>query len=529
MTSIDLKLRPSRAAAAASMTVPRGASGSWPHWVRLLLATLARTVLGTLIGLLLWAAGPAIIGWTPTTVMTGSMEPRISPGDIVVAKPVAETDIHRGQVLLFDDPDKADHLRLHRYLENGTGAEIVTKGDANPAADSTPITRSAVVGVGFLRVPYLGMPFVWAAGGQYGHLIVVGSLLLLLVGASRLDRDLHRDAKEARVPSITATRRWFPASASATSASSVAVHPVGASVPAASSSAATRRAVRRRERRLRRLRGAAGALAVVGAASGLALTLVVGGGAGAAYSAPVANPTSSYTAGSSYDCLKESYSSETSYGFPYNELSGTTTTDGSTFARVGTLTSGASFVTGSCARNDSPSLLLDGSTGQVTTAVNLTGQASFTVETWFKTTSTRGGALVSFTPNQTGTATSADRALFVTNAGRIAFGVRPTTSTVKTLTTPAAYNDGAWHHVVATLSSSTGAVVYVDGTAVASDSTSRTAQSATGFWRVGYGPLGNYTGAPTSAFFAGQVDGTTIYNNSAQTAATVQSRFAAGH
>jgi len=512
VTTIDLKLQPSPAT--ASITVPRGASRSSGPWVRLLLATLARTVLGTLLGLLLWSAGPALIGWTPTTVMTGSMEPRISPGDIIVAKPVAESSIHKGQVLLFDDPDHADHLRLHRYLDNGTGTSIVTKGDANPEADSTPIERSAVVGVGFLRVPYLGMPFVWAAGHQYGHLIVTGSVLLLLLGASRLDRDLLREAKEARVGSIRTTGLRSVASGIATRASS----------------AGTRRALRRRERRLARLRASAGVLGLMVVASGLAFTLVVGGGAGAAYSAPVANPGSNYNADANYDCLKETYSNETSFGFPYNELSGTTTTDGSSFARVGTLTSGASFVSGSCAVNDSPSLQLDGSTGQVTTAVNLTGQASFTIETWFKTTTARGGALASFTTTPTGTTTAnADRALFMTNAGRLAFGVRPTTSSVKTLTTTGAYNDGAWHHVVATLSSTAGTVVYVDGKSVITDSTSRTAQSATGYWRIGYGPLAGFTGTPTSNFLAGQVDNSTIYNNTAQTATAVQARFTAGH
>lgn len=507
MSTIDLKLKPARATATASITIPRGASrsfGDGGHWFRLVVGTFSRTVLATLIGLLLWAALPAVIGWTPTTVMTGSMEPRIHPGDIVVAKPVSADQVHRGQVLLFQDPDHADHLRLHRYLDNGTGTSIVTKGDANPSADSTPIERSAVVGVGFLRVPYLGTPFVWAANQQYGHLILAGSVLMLLVVTSRLDRYLLREAaEEARVASDGTAAPQTPA--------------------------ATRRAARRRERRLRRLRGAAGTLALVGIASGLAVTLVVSGGAGAAYSAPVSNPSSSYSATSSYDCLKDTYNDQTSYGFPYNETSGTTTADGSSFGRVGTLTAGASFVGGSCAVNDSPSLALDGATGQVTTAVNLTGQASFTVETWFKTTTTRGGALAGFTAAQTGTTSTADRALYMTNAGKLVLGVRPTSSTVKATTTSASYNDGAWHHVVATLSSTNGVVIYVDGTAVISDSTSKTAQTATGYWRVGYAPLSGYTNAPTSSFFAGQVDGTTIYNNSAQTASAVQSRYAAGH
>jgi len=509
MTTFDL-LQP--ATAAQRIVGSRGASRSWPHWLRLVVGVVSRTVLGTLVGLLLWAAVPAVIGWTPTTVMTGSMEPRIHPGDVVVAKPVAETEIHRGQVLLFQDPDHADHLRLHRYDDNGQGTQIITKGDANPAADSTPIDRSAVVGVGYLRVPYLGTPFVWAQSHQVGHLLVTGGVLLLLLLGARADGYLRRDA--------TGTETDATADEEAPRASRRPVAHQGG------------RAERRRlERRRRRLRAAAGTFAVVGVASGLALTLVVSGGAGAAFSAPTTNPTSTLAASTSFDCLKDSYNDQTSFGFSYNELSGSTTADGSAFARVGTLTSGASFVGGSCAPNDSPSLALDGSTGQVTTAVNLTGQTAFTAETWFRTTTTRGGTLIGFTPNQTGTATSADRALYLTNGGQLALGVRPNMMSVKTTVTPSSksYADGAWHHVVATMSSAAGVVLYVDGVAVVTDATSKSAPTASGYWRVGYSPLAGFTSAPTSSFFAGQVDGTTIYNNSAQTASAVQARYAAGH
>jgi signal peptidase I len=494
MSTIDLKLRPA-AAAAASITVPLGASRSWLDWTRLALGTASRVVLYSLLGLMVYAAAPAALGWSPTTVMTGSMEPRIHPGDVVVAKPVAASDVHRGQVLLFDDPDQAGHLRLHRYHDNGQAGQIVTKGDANPSVDSTPIDRSAVIGVGFLRVPYVGTPFVWAAGHQYGHLLVTGGLLILVVLLSRNDRYLLRDDRDER-----------PASPRVT-------------VPAG------RRVQRRRERRLRRLRTAGGAIGLAAIGGGLALTLVVSGGAHAAFAAPTANPTSSFGAGN-YDCLQDTYNSQTSYGFPYNETSGTTTADGSSFARVGTLSGGAAFVAGSCATNQSPYLQLDG-TGQVTTAVNLTGQAAFTIETWFRTTSAAGGTLAAFTAAQTGTNTTADRALYLTTAGKIALGVRPTSSTTKATTTSASYNDGAWHHVVATLSG-TSTVIYVDGVAVVTDTTNKTVQTAAGYWRVGYAPLGGLPSAPTNGFFVGSVDGTTIYNNSAQTASAVQARYAAG-
>jgi signal peptidase I len=126
---------------------PHGVLRDAVDWGRVVVGTLARGVVATLLGLALWAAAPALIGWQPTTVMTGSMEPRLAPGDVVVSRPVAPSDLRVGKILLADDPDQPGHLRMHRYVEDGPDGTLVTKGDANPQQDSTPLERSAVHGV----------------------------------------------------------------------------------------------------------------------------------------------------------------------------------------------------------------------------------------------------------------------------------------------------------------------------------------------------------------------------------------------
>ncbi|ROS48057.1 signal peptidase I [Frigoribacterium sp. PhB24] len=494
MSTIDLKLRPA-AAATASITVPVGASRSWLDWTRLALGTASRVVLYSLLGLMVYAAAPAALGWSPTTVMTGSMEPRIHPGDVVVAKPVATSDVHRGQVLLFDDPDQAGHLRLHRYSDDGRAGQIVTKGDANPSADSTPIDRSAVIGVGFLRVPYVGTPFVWAAAHQYGHLLVTGGLLILVVLLSRNDRYLLRDERDERTasPRVTASTG--------------------------------RRAQRRRERRLRRLRTAGGAIGLAAIGGGLALTLVVSGGSHAAFAASAANPTSKFTAGT-YECLTETFSDKPDFAFAYSEVSGPTAADSSGNARPGTLVGGASFTAGSCAPDDSPYLTLDGASGQVTTPTSFTGSNNFTIETWVRTKTTAGGELVGFSNSQAGAPGNYDRHLYMTNAGKLVFGVYP--NAVKTVVSPLSYNDGAWHHVVATLSSTNGMTLYVDGKSVAVDPATKSAQAYTGWWRIGQLPLSGWTSAPSSNYFAGSLDSTQVWNAGVLTATGVTAHFKAG-
>jgi signal peptidase I len=152
-------------------------------WTRLILATLARSLLILVAGLLLWATAPAILGWTPSVVMTGSMQPSLHPGDIAIARPVEPAALRPGQVLLVDDPDHPGKLRLHRYVTTHPDGTLILRGDANNADDSTPIPPEAVHGVGVLRVPYVGTPVVDMTEGHYIRLaavLLVGVLLLAL-------------------------------------------------------------------------------------------------------------------------------------------------------------------------------------------------------------------------------------------------------------------------------------------------------------------------------------------------------------
>jgi PKD repeat protein len=68
------------------------------------------------------------------------------------------------------------------------------------------------------------------------------------------------------------------------------------------------------------------------------------------------------------------------------------------------------------------------------------------------------------------------------------------------------YNDGVWHHVVASLGPS-GMDLYVDGKLVGSRTDTTSAQSYSGYWRIGGdSPWGN-----TAAYFDGRIDEVAIY------------------
>ncbi|SEL20596.1 PKD domain-containing protein [Blastococcus sp. DSM 46786] len=141
--------------------------------------------------------------------------------------------------------------------------------------------------------------------------------------------------------------------------------------------------------------------------------------------------------------------------------------------------------------------------GFAATRTAVTGPQVFSLETWIRTTTSSGGKILGFGNARTGTSTQHDRNVYMDRLGRLSFGVYP--GTQRTVTGPASYNDGKWHHVVATLSRQ-GMVLYVDGARVAARTDTVSAEQFSGYWRIGGDTT--WAGAP---FFAGQIDEVAIY------------------
>ncbi|MEV7852849.1 LamG domain-containing protein [Streptomyces sp. NPDC088183] len=134
--------------------------------------------------------------------------------------------------------------------------------------------------------------------------------------------------------------------------------------------------------------------------------------------------------------------------------------------------------------------------------------AKFSMETWIRTTTTKGGKIIGFGSLAMQNSTQYDKHVYMRDDGRLVFGVK--SGSLRTITTPAAYNNGAWHHVVATQGSG-GMALYVDGTLRASTTLYTGNEKYDGYWRVGGDNLKGWPDRPTSDFFAGQIDETAVY------------------
>lgn len=97
-------------------------------------------------------------GWEFDAVLSGSMEPALGVGGLVVIRPVDATRINVGDVISFKLPG-IDTPICHRVIdiqETESGRVFQTRGDANEEPDLNPVPAEAVTGKEVFYLPYIG-------------------------------------------------------------------------------------------------------------------------------------------------------------------------------------------------------------------------------------------------------------------------------------------------------------------------------------------------------------------------------------
>lgn len=150
----------------------------------------------------------------------------------------------------------------------------------------------------------------------------------------------------------------------------------------------------------------------------------------------------------------------------------------------------------------------NGTNQWVTTTNPIVNPQTFTLSLWFNTTTATGGKLIGFGSAQNGGG-QFDRHIYMTNTGQLVFGVYSTST--HTIISPLSYNDGNWHHVVVTFGTTSGMIMYVDNTSVAT-SVYYSAEPYTGYWKIGNDNVNGWLNPPTSTYFSGKIDDVAVYN-----------------
>jgi signal peptidase len=92
-------------------------------------------------------------------VLTGSMEPAISTGDIIITTPITRKEPKTGDVVAYQAKRfNGENVAVfsHRIISGDIRSGFVVKGDANKSPDNQKPVGSDILGVVIFVIPFLG-------------------------------------------------------------------------------------------------------------------------------------------------------------------------------------------------------------------------------------------------------------------------------------------------------------------------------------------------------------------------------------
>ena len=138
-------------------------------------------------------------GWyRPVTVLSGSMRPTFSPGDMVVVTPEPLRDVRVGQIISYRIPVGDHHVQSHRVIKivrGGANPIVRTKGDANNAPDAWTAKLNGTTAWRVRAVvPKLGWGVFWFRSPLMHSLtVLLAPLLLALLAVAKIWRRPDRE------------------------------------------------------------------------------------------------------------------------------------------------------------------------------------------------------------------------------------------------------------------------------------------------------------------------------------------------
>ena len=120
-------------------------------------------------------------GFRIDTVRSGSMEPALKVGGVVITESIPITDIRQGDIVTFRSPNDGV-ITSHRVNARAEGSPVYfeTKGDANPKPDYTLVPESAIIGEVVFVLPFVGYVANFIKT-PFGFIVIMGVPAVFIV------------------------------------------------------------------------------------------------------------------------------------------------------------------------------------------------------------------------------------------------------------------------------------------------------------------------------------------------------------
>ncbi|MBR3195975.1 MAG: signal peptidase I [Clostridia bacterium] len=144
---------------------------------------------------------PAVMHVKSYAVASGSMEPAMPVGSLVLVRKVDPENLKAGDIIVFGGTRSDGENVTHRVVENDQDQkQLTTKGDANDAQDPDPVAYDQVVGQVIWHAPKAGTAVMYMQS-WYGKAVIVAVLIagFLLVETGlrvRTQKELEKELEE---------------------------------------------------------------------------------------------------------------------------------------------------------------------------------------------------------------------------------------------------------------------------------------------------------------------------------------------
>jgi signal peptidase len=152
---------------------------------------LTTVLVAIIVAVAIFLMGSRLIGFDVYNVISGSMEPEYSVGDLLYVKSVDPEDVQVGDDITFvlnEQLQVATHRVINVEKKQGTNDDgqpyeyylYYTKGLANKDPDQTPVHSENLIGTPVFAIPLLGYvsDYIQHPPGTY---VAIGAMILLIL------------------------------------------------------------------------------------------------------------------------------------------------------------------------------------------------------------------------------------------------------------------------------------------------------------------------------------------------------------
>ena len=104
---------------------------------------------------------PSFLGIKTFVIISGSMEPNLNIGDIVLIKQTNEEQIKVNDIISYREGQNVITHRVIEITQEDKKKKYITKGDVNLKKDEGYITDDEILAIYKYRIAYIGYPSIW--------------------------------------------------------------------------------------------------------------------------------------------------------------------------------------------------------------------------------------------------------------------------------------------------------------------------------------------------------------------------------